>query len=118
MLVKRGDVILAFIDFVGTTGGKLRPALVVQADFNNHRLSETIVAAITSNLSNVHEASQLLVDIGTTDGAASGLLHNSAVRCERLHSIPQADVRRIIGLLSVPLLRQVDGCLKAALDIP
>ena len=118
MPVKRGDVILAFVPNVGTPGGKVRPALIVQSDNNNVRLKETIFAAITSNTSRVHEPTQLLVELATPDGAASGLLYDSAVRCERLHSISQADIRRVIGKLSVNLMRRIDDCLKAALGIP
>jgi mRNA-degrading endonuclease toxin of MazEF toxin-antitoxin module len=118
MSVTRGDVILTYVPNVGSPGGKVRPALVVQSDHNNTRLNETIIAAITSNVSRVHEPTQLLIDISTPDGAASGLLHNSAVRCERLHSIPQADVRRVIGHLSDALMLQIDACLKAALGMP
>jgi len=40
------------------------------------------------------------------------------LRCERLHSIPQTDVRRIIGKLSDVLMRQIDDGLKAALGLP
>ncbi len=118
MPVKRGDVILTFVPNVGSPGGKLRPAVIVQADHNNARLNETIIAAVTSNMSRVHEATQLLIDLATPDGAASGLLHNSAVRCERLHSIAQKDARRVIGGLSVALMSQIDACLKAALGVP
>src|ERR1700726_3436116 len=99
MTATRGDVILVYGLNVGSPGGKVRPALVVQSDHNNARLNETIIAAITSNTARVHEATQLLVDLATPDGAASGLLNNSAVRCERLHSIVQADARRVIGRL-------------------
>jgi len=35
-------------------------------------IRETIIAAITSNLSSVHQPHQLLIDISTADGAASG----------------------------------------------
>lgn len=118
MPVKRGDVVLTFVPNIGSSGGKVRPALIVQSDHNNARLNETIIAAITSNTARVHEATQLLIEAATPDGMASGLLHDSAVRCERLHSIPQADVRRIIGRLSVALMRQIDDCLKAALGLP
>ncbi len=118
MNVKRGDVILAFVPNVGGPGGKLRPALVVQSDHNNARLNETIIAAITSNISRVHEETQLFIDVALPDGAASGLVHNSAIRCERLHSIPQADARRVIGVLADALMGQIDLCLKAALGIP
>ena len=118
MRVNRGAVILAYVANVGSPGGKFRPALVVQSDHNNARLNETIIAAITSNVSRVHEATQLLIEVATPDGAASGLLHDSAVRCERLHSIPQADVRRVIGGLSATLMLHINDHLKAALGLP
>ena len=47
MPVKRGDVILAFVANVGTPGGKVRPAVVVQSDHNNARLNETILATVS-----------------------------------------------------------------------
>ncbi len=118
MPVKRGDVILAFVPNVGIAGGKLRPALIVQSDHNNTRLNETIIAAITSNVSRAHEPTQLLVEVATPDGLTSGLLNDSAVRCERLHSIPQSDARRVIGKFSIALMTKIDACLKAALGIP
>jgi mRNA-degrading endonuclease toxin of MazEF toxin-antitoxin module len=117
MPVRRGDVVLAFVENVGARGGKLRPALVVQSDKNNLRLHETIIAAITSNTSRVHEPHQLLIDVSTTAGASSGLLHNSAVRCERLHTVPQSDIRRCIGHLPDTSMREVDLRLKASLEI-
>jgi len=117
MSINRGDVILAFVDNVGTSGGKVRPALIVQSDRNNNRLNETIIVAITSNTFRTQEPHQLLIDISTPDGAASGLLHNSAVRCERLHTIPQADIRRTIGRLSPTQMREIDTCLKSSLGI-
>jgi mRNA-degrading endonuclease toxin of MazEF toxin-antitoxin module len=116
--VKRGGVILAYVPNVGSPGGKVRPALIVQSDHNNARRNETIIAALTSNTSRVHEARQLLIELTTADGAASGLLHDSAVRGERRHSISQADGRRVIGHLSGALMRQIDDCLKAALGVP
>jgi mRNA interferase MazF len=115
--MKRGDVILAFIPYVGSPGGKKRPALVVQSDLNNARFAETIISAITSNIARVQEAHQLLIDLSTPDGKATGLLHDSAVRCERLHTIPQVDVDRVIGKMSDALMKQIDDRLKAALGI-
>ncbi|WP_425618918.1 type II toxin-antitoxin system PemK/MazF family toxin [Anatilimnocola sp. NA78] len=115
--MKRGDVVLVQVPFVGTVGTKLRPALIVQADSLSGMLRETIIVAITSNLANVYQPHQLLIEIATADGAASGLLTNSAVRCERLHTIPQVDVKRTIGQLSSSLMAKVDECLKSALAI-
>jgi mRNA interferase MazF len=106
------------VPFVGAPGAKIRPALVVQCDPLNSKIRETIIAAITSNLSNAHQPHQLLIDLSTADGAASGLLTDSAVRYERLHAVPQVDVQRIIGRLSDALMARIDQCLKAALGIP
>lgn len=116
--MKRGDVVLVLVPFVGASGAKLRPALVVQSDRLNGMIRETIIAAVTSNLSNVYQPHQLLIDISTPDGAASGLLMDSAVRCERLHTVPQADVQQTIGQLPPALMARVDDCLKSALGIP
>ena len=114
----RGDVVLVQVPFVGTPGAKLRPALVVQSDRLNGMIRETVIAAITSTLSNAHQPHQLLLDLSTADGAASGLLTNSAVRCERLHTVPQSDVQRVIGRLSPAMMLRIDERLKAALGIP
>ncbi|MFO0965311.1 MAG: type II toxin-antitoxin system PemK/MazF family toxin [Gemmataceae bacterium] len=115
--MKRGDIVLVHVPFVGAPGSKLRPALIVQIDSLNSLIRETIIAAITSNLSNVHQPHQLLIELSTPDGAASGLLTDSAVRCERLHTVPQVDVQRVVGRLSDALMKRIDNCLKAALGI-
>lgn len=117
MSVNRGMVSLTHVPFVGSSGGKIRPALVVQSDHNNVRLNETIIAPITTNTSRSHEPTQLLIDVTTADGAASGLLSDSEVLCERLHTIRQTEARRVIGKLSGPLMLKIDECLKAALGI-
>lgn len=115
--MNRGDVVLVYVPNVGSPGGKVRPALIVQRDSLNSTINETIIAAITSNLSNVHQSHQLLVEITTPEGSATGLLTDSAIRCERLHTIPKSEVRKTLGALSSNLMRQVDQCLKAALAI-
>lgn len=88
--MKRGDVVLVQVPFVGVPGAKVRPALVVQCDPLHGMIRETIIAAITSNLSKVHLPHQLLIDLSTSDGITSGLLTDSAVRCERLHTFRKA----------------------------
>lgn len=115
--MKRGDVVIVDVAYVGAPGNKRRPALVIQNDVLNSAIRETVIVAITSNLSNVHQPDQLLIDISTADGAATGLSMNSAVRGNRLHTIPQSDVRQVIGSLSAALMKKADACLKSALGI-
>ena len=64
------------------------------------------------------EPTQLVIDVTTADGRQSGLLHPSAVKCEQLMTIHQQLIDRTIGRLSASLMAQIDGCLKASLDLP
>src|SRR6266700_3747205 len=84
----------------------------------NATIRETVIAEITSNLSHANKPHQVQIDISTPDGAASGLLADSAVRCERLHTIPQFDVHRTIGSLASRIMQRIDEALKQALGIP
>ena len=118
MPVSRGDVILISVPYVGVPGSKVRPAIVVQNDVLNKALNETVIVSVTSKLAHLHRPQQMLIDVSTADGQGTGLVANSAVRCERLHAVPQADVRRTIGKLSPVLLARLDACLKFALGIP
>ena len=116
MSVSRGDIVLVDYPFTDRTGSKVRPALVVQADSLNHRISDTILAAISRS---THRASatQLLIEISTADGKLTGLRQNSMIRV-RICSPSISALSLKIGELSSLLLRQIETCLKAALDLP
>jgi mRNA-degrading endonuclease toxin of MazEF toxin-antitoxin module len=117
-MTQRGDVVIVAFPYVTGGAGKNRPALVIQCDRNNQRLSNTIVAMITGNTRlATTEPTQLLIDPTTADGRGSGLAHASAVKCENLYTISQRDIIRTVGTLSPSLMSQVDACLKAALAL-
>lgn len=118
MSVRRGDVVLIDFPFSGGSAGKVRPALVVQNDLDNRRLTNTIIAMITSQTKRALQLTQLLIDISTPDGALTGLRKNSVVNCVNLFTVEQTKILRTIGHLSAPLLRQIDDCLKLALGLP
>jgi mRNA interferase MazF len=118
MKVRRGDIVLVDYLFSDRTGSKVRPCLVVQNDRNNHRLDDTIVAAISSNTARATgEATQLIIDVATPDGQQSGLLFDSAVQCENLVTIDCQFAIRKIGTLSSTMMSHIDDCLKAALGL-
>ena len=48
--MKRCDVVLIAVPFVGATGSKIRPAVIVQNDFLNKTLRETVIVAVTSDI--------------------------------------------------------------------
>jgi mRNA interferase MazF len=117
MKVKRGDIVLLSMPFAQGGGSKIRPAVVVQNDRNNARLSNTIVAAITRNVSRATLPTQMLIDPAAPGGQGSGLIAISAVTCENLFTVGQNLIHRKIGGLSVDSMRKVSDCLRAALDI-
>ncbi len=115
--MKRGDVVLVNYPFSSGIGSKVRPALIVQPDLNNGKLSNTIVAMITGTTHRTSLPTQLLIDVGTPDGHQSGLLRTSALTCENLFTIEQRLVIRRIGSLPLGLMSSVDDCLKASLGV-
>jgi len=116
---RRGDVVLVRIPYYDRPGAKERPAVIVQCDRNNHRLLSTLVAGVTKNVRRVAtEPTQFLIDPATPDGAPSGLPLPSAVKCENLYTVSQADIRATLGHLSSAHERQLNDCLKAALELP
>jgi mRNA-degrading endonuclease toxin of MazEF toxin-antitoxin module len=114
--MKRGDIVVVCFPYVTGRAGKNRPALVIQCDRNNQRLSNTIVAMITGNISlATTEPTQLLIDPVTAEGRSSGLAYPSAVKCENVYTVAQQDILRSLGSLPTSLMARVDDCLRAAL---
>jgi mRNA interferase MazF len=113
----RGDIILADLPYTDRTGSKVRPALVVQNNRNNARLDDVILAMITRTTSRSAEPTQLLIDVTTPSGQATGLLHTSAVKCEHLVTLHQKFVQRVIGHLPDALMQQINECLKESLGL-
>ena len=114
MSFSRGDVVLVDYPFSDRTGSKVRPALVVQADCLNQRVTDTIVAAVSRS---THRASaeQLFIDISTPEGSQTGLRQNSMIQCENLLTYDQRLIITKIGTLSAPLMQRANECLRSAL---
>ena len=96
--------------------GAVRP--VIQNDRDNQRLLNTIVAQITSVTRRALEPTQLLIEIATPAGQQSGLRQDSVVNCVNLLTLDRGKVLRKLGSLPDVLIRQVNNCLKAALELP
>lgn len=64
MRVFRGDVVLLDFPFSDASGSKVRPAVVVQNDSLNRRLTSTIVALVTKTTHRARsEATQFLIEV-------------------------------------------------------
>ncbi len=117
-MTSRGDVVIIQFPFAVGMAGKIRPAVIVQADAYNRKLQNTIVAGVSSNTRLAKsEPTQLFVDPTTPEGASSGLLQPSAVKCESLFTVAVSEIHRTIGRLSDNLLEQLDDCLKTSLGL-
>jgi len=117
MKVARGDVVLVDFPFASGAGQKLRPAVVVQSDLYNRRLATTILAPVTSNTRHAQEASQVTVEPTTADGALTGLLRPSAIKCENLATVETQLIRRKVGVLAPTLTDQLNAALKTSLSL-
>jgi mRNA-degrading endonuclease toxin of MazEF toxin-antitoxin module len=117
-MMRRGEIVIVAFPFATGGGGKNCPAVVVQCDRDNRRLSNTIIAMITGNTNYAQsEPAQLLVDPSTPDGKSSGLSYVSSVKCSNLYTIDQKHILATIGQLSPSLTARLDVCLKAALGL-
>ena len=112
--MNRGDVVL--VDFTRVAGptAKRRPAVVVQNDNDNRRMTNTIVAMITGNVSRSGEPTQLPIDPATADGAGRDSARIGRQLLEPLHH-QAAGCRPYARPFGPALLVQIDKCLKVAL---
>jgi mRNA interferase MazF len=116
--MKRGDIVIVEVFFSDRSGSKVRPALVVQSDFLNQRLTDTIVAVITSSPRRFSgSGTQLRIDPSSEAGKSSGLRAVSVVQCENLVTIDTSLIHATIGRLSDNLVTEVGQCLKVTLGI-
>lgn len=113
--MRRGEVVLVDWPYTDRTGSKLRPAVVVQADFLNGILDDTILLQITSTR---HGIPGTEVEIDPAQEPNTGLLHLSYVFGANLLTEEQARVDQTIGYLSAATMRRIDDCLKTVLAIP
>ena len=113
--MNRGDVVLVDWPFTDRTGSKLRPAVVVQADYLNGLIDDTILVQITSKS---HAIPGAEVAIDPAQETWSGLLIPSFASCTNLLTAEQALIDQTIGHLTPAAMQQIDACLKAVLQLP
>lgn len=113
--MKRGDVVLVDWPYSDRTGSKLRPAVVVQADFLNGLIDDTILVQISRTRHGIPGTEVLLDPAHET---ASGLSHPSFAACANLLTADPALINQTIGYLSDAVMRQINDCLKKVLELP
>ncbi len=113
--MNRGEVVLVDWPYSDRTGGKMRPAVVVQADYLNGVLDDTVVVHITSKK---HGIPGTEVELDPANETASGLLRISYAFCPNVLTADPAYIDSTIGMLSDQAMRKIEECLKSTLGIP
>jgi mRNA interferase MazF len=113
--MNRGDVVEVDWPYTDLSGSKTRPAVVVQANFLNSLIDDTILVQITSKQHGI-PGTEVLLDPAVE--AAGGLSKVCVASCINVMTFEQARVLRRVGCLSDAAMRQVEACLKVVLEIP
>jgi mRNA-degrading endonuclease toxin of MazEF toxin-antitoxin module len=113
--MNRGDVVEVNWPYSDLTGSKVRPAIVVQADFLNSLIDDTILVQVTSTK---HGIPGTEVEIDPAAETVSNLSHLCYANCMNLLTRDQGLVGPVIGCLSDAIIRQIEACLKTVLALP
>src|SRR5262249_14142945 len=105
-----GDVVT--VDFVGATGIKRRPAVVVSSRLYHAHRPDVILAVLTTQVTTATTPTDYVLQ----DWAAAGLRRPSAFRAYLGMATP--DAVHVIGHLSARDWGSVQACLTRALAIP
>ena len=112
--MRRGEVVEIDWPFSDLTGSKVRPAVVMQADFLNGLIDDTILVKITGRRFGI-PGTEVALDPAVE--AASGLNKLCYASCKDLLTRDQTLVRRTVGVLSNAAVLRIEACLKAVLEI-
>jgi mRNA interferase MazF len=112
--MKRSEVVQVSWPYSDLSGTKVRPAVVVQADFLNGLIDDTILVKITSRRFGIPGTE---VELDPATETASGLSKVCYAACNNVLTRDQALIGPVIGFLSDATMTQIEACLKAVLEI-
>jgi mRNA interferase MazF len=112
--VRRGELYLVGFDpTVEHEVRKTRPALILQNDVGNQYSPLTIVAAVTSKVS----AAPFPVEVVVERTRENGLSVRSAIRLDRIRTIDQRRLIRLLGTVDRDTMRKVGEAVKISLGL-
>jgi mRNA-degrading endonuclease toxin of MazEF toxin-antitoxin module len=112
--MKRSDVVEIDWQYSDLSGSKRRPAVVVQGDFLNGLVDDTILVKITGAKYAIPGTE---VEIDPAVETAAGLSKVCYASCKDILTRDQSLVLRTIGVLSDATMQQIEACLKTVLVI-
>ena len=115
--MKRGDLYWAELrPRSGSEQRGTRPVVVVSHDAFNQTpswRSVIVVPVSTSKAQAMRGPTALLLPRGS-----AGLRQESVALCHQVTTLDRSKLTKRLGMLPPPLLQQLEGALKAALDLP
>lgn len=112
--MSRGEVVEIEWQFSDLTGSKVRPAVIVQADFLDGLIDDTILVKITGQRFGI-PGTEVVLDPGVE--TASGLSKVCYASCKDILTRDTTLILRTVGVLSDAAMLQIEACLKAVLEI-
>jgi mRNA-degrading endonuclease toxin of MazEF toxin-antitoxin module len=113
--MRRGEVVL--VDWIHSdllTVGKRRPAIIVQGDFLNALIANTVLIQVTKVVRN--NSTEVVIDPAREPN--SGLRFISVASCHNLLTVQQARIIKTLGSLSAGLMKQIEVRVKLVLELP
>jgi mRNA-degrading endonuclease toxin of MazEF toxin-antitoxin module len=112
--MNRGEVVEVNWPYSDLSGTKERPAVVVQADFLNGLIDDTILVKITGTRFGIPGTE---VELDPAAEPASGLNKICYASCNNILTRDQALVGSVIGYLSNAIMLQIEACLKTVMEL-
>ncbi len=113
--MNRGDVVEINWPYSDLSGSKVRPAVVVQADFLNGIIDDTIFVKITGRKFGIPGTE---VELDPATETSSGLSKICYASCNNFLTRDQTRAGLVIGYLSDTAMREIGACLNTVLDLP
>jgi mRNA interferase MazF len=112
-MIKRGEIVLANLNPIkGSEQGGIRPALIIQNDISNKHSPVTIIAAITSKVTEKEYPTNVFISKNE-----SGLDRDSTIMLNQIRTIDSSWIIKKIGVLDNFTMNKVDRAIRVSLAL-
>jgi len=117
MSYQRGEIVLVPFPFTDLSRQKARPAIVLSPSRLNQRSPDVILAAISSKVPTVPNEFEWVLHRNDSEFAITGLRVSSVVKANKLITIKQSLIYRVLGKVSDQALRELDRRVARAIGL-
>ena len=110
----RSEVVLVDWPYSDLSGSKLRPAVIVRADFLAGLIDDTLIVKITSRRFGIPGTE---VQLDPAIEQSSGLSKICYASCYNILTMDEVRIDAVIGYLSDAAMLQLETCLKRVLEL-